>query len=83
MLWGAAISEANYQLHTTDAIHPCAYGDSTASFQKFNLEKPIPWEIWTLKGHFEVRILNGSGIWDPQIEILQIVIMRTDRSVET
>ena len=27
----------------------------------------------------DVKISNGSGIWDPQIEILWIEIMRTDR----
>ena len=42
---------------------------------------PRPWEIWTFKGHFEVTISNGSGIWDPQIEIVWMEIMRTDRTV--
>ena len=40
---------------------------------------PSAWEIWTFKGHLEVGISNGSGIWDPHIDILQIEIMRTDR----
>jgi len=36
-------------------------------------------EIWTFKGHVEVRISKGSGIWDPQFEIMRIEIMKTDR----
>ena len=32
---------------------------------------PSPWELCTFKGHLEVKISNGSGIWDPQFEILQ------------
>ena len=42
----------------------------------------MPWEIWTLKRHAEVKkTSNGSGIWDPQFEILRIEAMRTDRSL--
>ena len=32
---------------------------------------PGPWEIWTSKGYFEVKISNSSGTWDPQFEILR------------
>ena len=35
---------------------------------------PSPWEIWTVKGNFEVKLSNGSGIWDPQFEMLWIEI---------
>ena len=33
-----------------------------------------------LSGHFEVKIRNGSGIRDPQIENTRIETVRTDRS---
>ena len=32
---------------------------------------PSPWEIWILKGHFEVKISSGSRIW-PSNWILRI-----------
>ena len=32
---------------------------------------PIPWEVWTFRYQFEVQISNGSGIWDPQLEMYQ------------
>ena len=32
-----------------------------------------------IKGHAEVKISNGSWIWDPPFEIVQIGTMRTDR----
>ena len=38
-----------------------------------------PWEVWTFKGHVEVKMSNGSGIWDPQFEALQFECMITDR----
>ena len=41
---------------------------------------PSPWEIGTFKGQVEVKISNGSGIWDPRFEIVWTVIRRTDRS---
>ena len=41
---------------------------------------PAPWRYRTFKGHVEVNISNGSGIGDPQIEMLQIEITRTDRN---
>ena len=40
---------------------------STASFQSSIWKNgPSPWEIWTSKGHFEVKISNvsGLGFWD-------------------
>ena len=40
---------------------------------------PSPWEIWTFKGQFEVKISNGSRIRDPQLDILEVEIKRTDR----
>ena len=43
-------------------------------------KEPGPWEISTFKGHFEVKISDGSGIWDPRIEIVRIEIIRTDRT---
>ena len=52
----------------------------TASFQKFNLEKwAQPLAFLNFQGRFEVHTSNGSGIWDPQFEILRIETMRTDR----
>ena len=43
---------------------------------------PSPWEILTLKGGFEVTIINDSGIRDPQFGIVRIEIMRTDLSCD-
>ena len=40
---------------------------------------PSPWEIQTFQGQVEVKIGNGSGIRDPQLEIMQVGIMRADR----
>ena len=40
---------------------------------------PSPSEIWAFKGHFAVNISTGSEMRDPQFEIFQIEIMRTDR----
>ena len=58
---------------------PCRRRSKRDSFQKTEFLKngPSPWEIWTLKGHLEVNICGGSGIWDPQLEALQLEIMRT------
>ena len=38
-----------------------------------------PWDIRAFKGHLEVTISEGSGIRDPQFEVLRIEIVRTDR----
>ena len=42
---------------------------------------PALGRIWTSKGHSHAKISNGSGIRDPQIEMLRIEIMRTDRAL--
>ena len=39
------------------------------------------WEILTFKGHLQVKISNGSGIWDSHVEIVRVEIMRTDRRI--
>ena len=44
---------------------------------------PSPWETWTFKGRSEVNICNGSGIRDPQFEVLQGETTRTDRKNTT
>ena len=40
---------------------------------------PAPGRFELVKGRAEVNISNASGIWDPQSEMLQIEIARTDR----
>ena len=40
---------------------------------------PSLWEARAFTGHFEVKLSHGSGIVDPQFEILQVESMRTDR----
>ena len=39
---------------------------------------PSPWETWGFKGRSEVNISSGSGMRDPQFDLLRIEIMRTD-----
>ena len=40
---------------------------------------PYPRIFGLSKGHVEAKTRNGSGIRDPQFELLQIELMRTDR----
>ena len=47
---------------------------------KQSIWKNGPSAIWTFKGHVEVNMLTGSGIWDPRSEMLWIEIVRTDRA---
>ena len=55
---------------------------TTASCKKLNLWRvgPARGRFETFKLHIQVNLSNGSGIWEPQLEIVWIEIMRTDRS---
>ena len=53
---------------------------TTASFQKFNPETwAQPLGDLNFQRAFEVKMSNGSGVRDPQFEMLRVEIVRTDR----
>ena len=54
------------------------HGQAWPAFEKSIWENgPRPGEIWAFGGYFGVNLSNGSGIWDPQSDILRVEIMRT------
>ena len=75
--------DANYGFlvynQTVDQVtHDVTYEARPVFKSSIRRNGPRPWEIWTFRGHFEVRPSNGSGIWDPQFEFLRIELMKTD-----